>query len=112
MYKSVGVDLHVTLPEGSAAEDAENLGAAMSDLVQLASLGALGGCWAIVKERLRQIEELGHSLEDDDAKPGDGDGSLQYLAEHYLDQGEACDAGALCAAMLDQVSRYDAGKTS
>lgn len=84
---------------------------AMRDLMALAELGALGGVWAIMKERLAQLGQ-GYDAAHDDAHPVDGPGSLQVMAEERLDRGDTCEAGALCAALLDSQARYDAGETS
>jgi hypothetical protein len=92
---------------------------ACDDLARLTDFGAMAGVAEIVRERLRQVQDLGHSAEHDDIEHTDG--WLMHEAVRLVqnagrrvaegvggaeDIEEACrEAGALLAAEADRLFR-------
>ena len=95
-----------------------DVAAACDDLARLADFGALAGVAEVIRERLRQVEELGYTPDHDD---GHSDGLLAIEARWQLswlqdsrgmgtadvgsDEDHLRKAGALAAAEIDRLNR-------
>lgn len=98
--------LTIQLPPDMSDDDSMLLGEACTDLGKLSMEGALGGVWAIIRERLDQIREHGYDAAHDDLH------DLAWLGDQAAvraSTGEYADAGALAAAQLDRMARFDNG---
>jgi hypothetical protein len=114
---------HADNPVPFSAWDArkvvEEMKAVWSDIAFLHEAGALAGVAEILRERVRQVGQLGYTPEHDDAEHNDGD--LASYAQERLarlkhdrfegtggypeDERNLCQAGALAAAEIDRLNR-------
>jgi len=90
-----------------------------ADLNYLEAQGALAGVAEVIRERRRQIEQLGYTLEHDEHEHADGflvseasartTSAIVLVAEGLSGPAEVerdlVEAGALCAAEIDRLAR-------